>query len=124
MSIRATFAAQPRAFPKKEKHGVKKTTQPSSIFAHLEYQKRGVTTLPDNYKKVVSYVEKCFEVPKDFEISASYGVHSGSCYERRLIAAFVWGQLLPKPGVVPQKMCVECGQKGHFRDECEDLLRQ
>jgi len=98
--------------------------RPNNIFSHVDYKKKGEAELPKTYQKVVAYIEKSFDIPEDFEISSSYGVHSGSCYERRLIAAFAWGQLNPKKGVQAQKMCVECGEMGHFRDDCEELIKQ
>ena len=118
-----TFQQKPRslALPSStKKHGAR--SEPTAIFANLDYKRRGETALPENFMKVVAYVEDNFVVPENFEVLATFGVHSGSCYERRLIAAYTWGQLRPKNGQTAGKMCVECGQMGHYRDDCAELL--
>ena len=117
----------PRTAPpvsKKFSQENKGVNEPVAIFKHVDYQRRGEAKLPHNYAKVAAYVEQNFVISEDFEVSSLYGVHSGSCYERRLIAAYTWGQLNPKPGVIAEKMCVECGCVGHFRDDCAALLQQ
>ena len=130
MSSRIAFRAQrPEAANRpKEYNFLDKSTaipKPTAVFTNVNYKTKGKTTdLPENYRKVVAYVEKTFSIPQDFEVSSTFGVHSGSCYERRLIAAYVWGQLTPKDGCTAKKMCVECGEFGHFRDDCEELLKQ
>lgn len=98
--------------------------QPRAVFRNVDYQTKGECVVPENYRKVVAFIEENYTIPDDFEVSSAFGVHSGTCYERRLIAAYTWGQLNPKDGATHQKMCVECGALGHFRDDCEELLRQ
>lgn len=103
-----------------------KINKPNAIFKKVGYFCKGTmaSALPQNFMKVVRYIESSFIIPEDFEVSQAYGVHSGSCYEKRLVAAYTWKQLNLKSGKKFIEMCVECGKEGHLRDECETLLRQ
>ena len=125
MASRITFQQKPTQVRQisQKKSGKSNPHQPRAIYANVGYRQRGESKLPATFRKVVQYVEANYNIPTDFEISSTYGVHSGVCYEKRLVAAYTWGQLTPKRGVTVKKLCVECGCEGHFRDDCETLIQ-
>ncbi|KAL8002526.1 hypothetical protein Plhal703r1_c15g0073411 [Plasmopara halstedii] len=43
-------------------------------------------------KTIVEYI-KHYDVPKDFEVNAKFGCHSGLTFEKRLTRAYLMGQL-------------------------------
>ena len=67
---------------------------------------------------------------QDFDISHKYGPHSGLCHQERVIHAFENHQLVPlstlntkqKSEALETKMCVECGNQGHFRSTCTSMF--
>jgi Zinc knuckle len=53
-----------------------------------------------------------------------FGPLSGTSAEERLIVAYLGGQLNPRAGresAADTKMCIECGNEGHFRRDCPAL---
>lgn len=85
------------------------------------YAPEGQSDLTPNELKVFTFVTDNFAVPKDFE-NTSHGPLSGISFERRVISAFVFGQLEPLPTAPPDvtatKMCVDCGELGHLPRDC------
>jgi Zinc knuckle len=50
-----------------------------------------------------------------------FGPLSGTSAEERLVVAYLGGQLNPRAGkesAADVKMCIECGEAGHFRRDC------
>ena len=75
------------------------------------------------FRCVVEHIEASYDVPFDFEVSSEFGVHSDSCYEERLVAAWTHNQLELLPGKRRIKICHECASIGHMRDACPDLVK-
>ena len=71
---------------------------------------------------MIKHIEASYNVPLDFEVSSEFGVHSGSCYEERLVAAWTHKQLALLPGKEQIEICCECALTGHMRDTCPNLV--
>ena len=53
------------------------------------------------------------------------GIYSGTCHEQRVIDAYVSKMLVPlrgKDACLNVKMCIECGDQGHFGRDCEKMF--
>ena len=77
---------------------------------------------------LVSFIEKNYQVPENFETNTAFGPHSGLCYEDRLISCYEWRQIKPKEqflkmhnsATMEWKMCWKCQEKGEHlaREGC------
>jgi hypothetical protein len=106
-----------------------------ATFARLGYSCEGERALDPNIAKTFKFVREHYIIPSDFESSSEFGPLSGTCYESRVITAYMCGQLHRIDGVDKladspfpttrypdddMKMCRMCGSMGHFPRYCPD----
>lgn len=78
----------------------------------------------DQHKPLVfQFVLQHFNLPEDLEHSMKYGPRSGSCFEERVLTAYMNNQLPVKQSSkqiaeAELRICIECGQPGHFPAYC------
>ncbi|CEG41259.1 hypothetical protein PHYSODRAFT_523199 [Plasmopara halstedii] len=117
---------QPRA------HGKKIDTDeepeghiPVFIYEFVKYKaKHEKHETSKKLKTIVEYIKKHYDVPKDFEVNAKFGCHSGLTFEKRLTRAYLMGQLdlkhEKKGGAMPKPICLTCATVGHTYKTCPD----
>ena len=98
--------------------------KPTHIHANLDYYRRGDLALNQETLKVYRFIRDNFHIPTHIEGSTKFGPLSGSCFEERVIRAYSLGELHPKDGRVKHDLlvCTYCGEEGHTRGECNELL--
>ncbi len=101
--------------------------QPERTYSNIDYRHRGEIPLDEPTTKAYRFVRNHFLVPKDIESDPKFGPHSGTCFEERVIRAYSLGMLTPKrrggrgdnAGLL---VCTYCGEEGHKRDGCLELV--
>lgn len=99
---------------------------PTFIYDTVKYtHKRQPHEVSKELQTVVEYINKYYDVPKDFERNVKFGAYSGLNYEKRLARAYSMGQLsLKKPGrkaaADPAPICLTCAVVGHTYKYCPD----
>lgn len=78
----------------------------------------------ENKVKTLKYIEKHFNIPSDFEVNRKFGPKSGSCYEERVLGAYLNDLLETKDEKEPIKMCYSCAKYGHFPLYCPNFVPQ
>ena len=113
---------------------------PAYLHENVGYRRRGRSALSREKEAAVAHALSRCSVPADFEQSSEYGTLSGSCFEDRVLVAYMWKQVrvaaqppaqstvcatltrrpqLPlKPGCSYSEFCWECGKEGHFPKDC------
>jgi len=82
----------------------------------IGYRGYGTTCLTKPQQTVLQYIYENRLQPVDFEFDLAYGPLSGVSFEERLLTAYAMGQL----GDAKEKLCDQCGQRGHARSRCAD----
>ncbi|KAL3761528.1 hypothetical protein ACHAW5_003076 [Stephanodiscus triporus] len=99
---------------------------PIEIHSKLDYHHRGELPLDRGRLRAYRFIRDNFLIPRDIEADPKFGVHSGSCFEERVIRAYSLGQLQPKKESKRSGrsllVCSYCGDQGHIRDGCLKLL--
>ena len=98
-------------------------SETTPVFLHklLKYKRRGDAQLSDVQRTVMSFIERHFNVPEDFERSHKFGPLSGMCFEERLIAAYANELLEPRvatDSISDLRICTYCGKHGHTQTDC------
>ena len=96
------------------------THVPHYLYKNLQYRREGETQLSTGARKAFNAIKVHYIVPQNFETSRLYGPWSGTCYEERLMSAYEVSQLQPKAETV--ELCCFCGEIGHLKRDCPDLL--
>ena len=102
-----------------------KLYEPGYIHSSLGYHHRGELSLDHGTLNAYRFIRNHFLIPRDIETDPKFGPYSGSCFEERVIRAYSLGQLEPKEpksGESLLSVCTYCGDEGHKRDDCLDLL--
>merc|ERR1740130_154819 len=111
-----------RRTEKSKKKKLPAVHRPGALFCILGFKGRGETVnLSLGMKKAVTHIQKNYVVPRDFETSQKFGPHSGTCFEERLVAAYMHDQLKCRCRRIP-RICYECGVLGHDAKDCASLL--
>eukprot|EP00937_MAST-01D_sp_MAST-1D-sp2_P001621 g1621.t1 len=105
----------------------KRAKQGEQVFLHklLQYKRKGDSTLTPVMQKVFRFVARKCVVPDGFERSHKYGPLSGTCFEERLINAFLNEQLDlkdPSKSFADVAICTCCGARGHLRRDCPEAF--
>ena len=91
-----------------------------------------LTTTPT--MKAYRFIRKHYLIPNTIETDYKFGPHSGSTFEDRVIRAYTLNQLIPRHGKKKQQdnsssssstlllVCSYCGNEGHNRNNCVQLL--
>eukprot|EP00752_Nemacystus_decipiens_P011353 g10087.t1 len=97
-----------------------------AIHKEVQYSRegKGKDAVPEKTLAVFRFVKDAFVIPNGFEKDHKFGPLSGVSHEMRVVSAYMAGQLEArteeaKNGV---KMCLECGNKGHFPRHCPVTL--
>jgi len=94
---------------------------PYYLYKNLQYKREGEESqLSSRARKAFNLIKEHYIVPQNFETSRFYGPWSGTCYEERLMAAYEVGLLQPEAEDI--ELCCFCGEVGHLRTNCSDLL--
>lgn len=99
--------------------------EPGHIQSTLAYYQRGELPLGRGTLRAYRYVRDHFLIPRDIEVDPKFGAHSGSCFEERVLRAYALGLLDVKADAKdcgPLLVCSHCGDEGHIRDDCSELL--
>lgn len=105
-----------------------KLYKPTHIYANVGFHCRGDLALDQGKLKAYRFIRNHYLIPLTFETDRQFGPHSGSCFEERVITAYSLGKLELKDeyrGVVDESslfVCSHCGDEGHKRDGCLELL--
>ena len=103
----------------------KRLYEPGHIHSSLDYHHRGDLPLDQGTLKAYRFIRNHFLIPKDIESDPKFGSYSGSCFEERVIRAYALGMLKQKDESMDKSdllVCSYCGDEGHQRDECSQLL--
>ena len=101
---------------------------PTYIHKNVGYARFGTALdrLSDGQKLAFAFVVDKFEIPADFETNRKYGPLSGTSYEERVLAAYATNGLTPSkdadPDVIRKGICTFCGELGHKKKLCPELL--
>eukprot|EP00904_Undaria_pinnatifida_P012247 jgi/Undpi1/8152/HiC_scaffold_24.g10622.m1 len=94
-----------------------------AIHKEVQYSTEGKAQVAENTLKVFKFVSKSFVIPSDFEKDHKFGPLSGVSHEVRVVSAYMAGLLEARPGAATGvKMCIECGNKGHFPRYCSSAF--
>jgi hypothetical protein len=100
--------------------------EPCKIHSKLGYHHRGELPLDQGRLRAYRFIRNNFLIPRDVEADLHFGVHSGSCFEERVIRAYSLGLLKPKKESKRSGrsllVCSFCGDQGHIRGRCSKLL--
>ena len=103
----------------------KKVYEPGHIHSTLDYAHRGETALDQGALNAYRFIRNHFLIPCDIEANSKFGPHSGTSFEQRVIRAYTLGLLETKDESISEDsllVCSYCGDEGHKRDECTELL--
>ncbi|KAL7525511.1 hypothetical protein ACHAWF_001394 [Thalassiosira exigua] len=95
------------------------------IHSSLDYKHRGELPLGQGTLKAYRFIRKNFLVPCNMEADPKFGVHSGCCFEERVLRAYSLALLKPKmpnQSVSSLRVCTNCGIEGHRRNCCPNLV--
>ena len=101
---------------------------PTYIHKNVGYQRFGTATdrLSDGQKLAFAFVVENYDIPADFETNRKYGPLSGTSYEERVLAAYATKGLTPSEDsdstLVRKGICTFCGELGHKKKLCPELL--
>ena len=107
---------------------------PVHIHSNVDYHRRGDLVLDQGKLRAYRFIHNNFHIPKNIETDPTFGPLSGGCFEERVIRAYSLGKLeLNKNGKMMSKrgstsgnemllVCSYCGDEGHKRDGCSQLL--
>jgi len=97
---------------------------PSYVHKNVEYTTEGSSKVSETTRQVFAWIVDRYEIPRDLEQKRKYGPLSGSCYEDRVIQQYTLGKLkrLEEAPDEENKICSECAEVGHRRDECPTLV--
>jgi len=101
--------------------------KPERTYSNIDYRHRGELPLDEPTMKAYRFVRNHFLIPRDIESDPKFGPHSGTCFEERVIRAYSLGMLTLKKSSdrgdgASLLVCTYCGEEGHNRDECLELL--
>jgi len=102
-----------------------KVYKPGHMHSSLDYHHRGDLPLDQGKLKAYRFIRNHFLIPRDIEADPKFGTYSGSCFEERVIRAYTLGQLKPKKSKLSASslvVCSYCGEEGHARDDCPELV--
>jgi hypothetical protein len=72
---------------------VKENFVPEALHACVGYKRQGKEQLEPNMQVLFDFIDHEVELPSDFEVNKKYGSLSGTCFEERLLSAFIHGLL-------------------------------
>ncbi|CAH0480052.1 unnamed protein product [Peronospora belbahrii] len=98
---------------------------PTFIYETVKYKhKHKKHEISKEMKTIIEYIQKHYNIPKDFEQNAKFGCHSGLTYEKRVARAYSMGQLSSKCGEkgedAPKPICLTCATVGHTYKRCPE----
>ncbi|KAL7515806.1 hypothetical protein ACHAWX_000882 [Stephanocyclus meneghinianus] len=100
-----------------------KLYKPTHMHTNVTYRRRGELALDQRTLKAYRFVRDHFLIPSTFENDYKFGPLSGSCFEERVIRAYSLGQLAPRKTTASSLLvCTYCGEEGHKKESCADLL--